>query len=92
MECQSLYVMLKREVIVHLVLEEEEGEDGVEDRVVAGAEVSPFFFYEQHEPSLFLPPTPLSLSLSVGGPSPGKARNSGSIQEFRGSKMTFDSD
>ena len=49
MECQSLYVMLKREVIVHLVLEEEEEEDGVEDRVVvegeegvAGAEVSPF--------------------------------------------------
>ena len=74
MECQSLYVMLKREVIVHLVLEEEEeGEDGVEDRVVvegeegvAGAEVSPFFFYEQHEPSLFPhPPTPPSLFLSL---------------------------
>ena len=75
MECQSLYVMLKREVIVHLVLEEEEEEDGVEDRVVvegeegvAGAEVSPFFFYDQHKPSLFLPPphTPsLSLFLSL---------------------------
>ena len=73
MECQSPYVMLKREVIVHLVLEEEEeeeGEDGVEDRVVvegeegvAGAEVSPFFFHEQHEPSL-LPHTPHPLSFS----------------------------
>ena len=72
MECQSPYVMLKREVIVHLVLEEEEGEDGVEDRVVvegeegvAGAEVSPFFFYEQHEPSLFPLPHPLSFSFSL---------------------------
>ena len=41
--------------------------------------------------SVFPPSLPPSLPPSTsGGPSPGKARMSGSIQQFRGSKMTFD--
>ena len=67
-----------------------EGEAGAEEAVVAEEEVSTQVWGCTRSPP-HLPPS-LPPSLLTGGQGAGKARASGTIQEFKGSKISFDSD